>query len=208
PARSNIAAPGVGAISLLARKSGAGEDGNPFGSGGGPLMVIDAADMSQRESIPHAPVRAEIGGQIEIAFLFVQMVGLRRIQPPGVGPKGEDAFVEIPPIDVPRYRVIHIIGKRSAIRRPGCKMEQHMGGIQFAVLRSLWAETRPGDNKKVGVHPVDAVDHVGGSRVVDGVEAHGVPVAVLTPILPVLYDHIQRYLERSVSPDDIYQLEL
>src|SRR5258707_12691325 len=69
-------------------------------------------------------------------------------------------------------------------------------------------KARPGDDKKMRFQPMNAVDHLLRSRIRGRIKGHGIPITVLSPILPVLYDPIQRNLQRTISLYHIQQFEL
>ena len=104
PAGTDVAAPRVGACTLLTCKIAAGEDEHALVLVHGALVVIDALHGGQRESVAHGTVGAAlvVGRRdhlVEVALLVRVVVGIRGVHPPGI-----DAHLmqprEVFPIDV------------------------------------------------------------------------------------------------------------
>lgn len=105
------------------------------------------------------------------------------------------------PKELPGLRIVYI---HDFIVCPGRFIEQCPDLFQIFVYISLFPESRPyGKHQAYVVTVMQLADHFGGMVEVGCIKFQAVPMFAVTPVFPVLYDIIERYLPFTVFFYDI-----
>ena len=183
-------------------------------------MVVNPSDSHQRISIAHLTERAQIGFGIHILRLPIQMIGFGRVHPPGIHSQFENSVIQVFPINITSLGIVSVIhsntGRIFHIRRPwinsrlrpSSKVKQHSFFVQFSIRLGHRTEWRPDRNSHVRIHSMDIINHL--LRIIECriLEIHCIPQIIMSPILPVLNDTIQRNPQFTILANDIYHFLL
>ena len=181
-------------------------------------MVVDAAVVDQGERILHAAPRA-VGREPVVVARLLEVVGLGRVGPPGIHAHAVE-MGQMAPVNVARLGVESVVRHHALPAGPGVEGVERADFLQFAVLRRPGPEAGPHAYHQMSVIAVHVVHHlfgalqprrlpcgqaahVGGqvflplrvAHLIDIVrvhKAHGVPVGVAAPVLPVLHNTVER----------------
>ena len=132
------------------------------------------------------------------------MIWLCRVHPPTIHAELEYSFIEMFPINITGFGAVSIIYTYSGgifhIRRPtvntglrpGFDVEEQSLFIQSSVRFGSRTEWGPYGNHHAGIQSMYFVNHIFGTAESRVLEIHGIPEVVMSPVLPVLNDTIQR----------------
>ena len=135
------------------------------------------------------------------------MVGFGRIEPPAVvADVAEQATIHVLPINIARLGIVGIVGSCSAVQRPGGEVNKHLPLFELLVLWRFRSEAGPAHDKEFSVQLVDVFYPFFGIRETLGIEGLSVPGAVglvvLRPVLPILYNDVDRHTQLAMFPED------
>ena len=145
-----------------------------------------------------------------IALTRIEEVWVGRVHPPGISTIVIQ-FLKIFPIDSSSLRaecIVHLYARRivhtwrpdmrETTLRPCLDRQQETLLIKFTELLSLGSETCPDRDHEVSMLIVDILYHLRSLGKVFCQEVHSIPQIVGTPILPVLYDTVERHLQLTI----------
>ena len=226
PGGSHVAAPRVGGVVLLTEERRAGEQEHALLVGSLALVLIHALVRDEREGVVNAAEAAQVGLGVEVGVLYVEVVRLGGVEPPGVHAEVEDVALHLGPVEVARCGVERVVGLHAGLARPRLEVVECAYAVHLVVHIRPRAERGPHRNHYVCVLLVYVVNHLLGAfnarfglqglrvfalwqeahvlRVANLVdiarvlELHRVPVRVASPVLPVLYDAVERHLQLAV----------
>ena len=99
--------------------------------------------MLQRECINYRTIRSQISRLIKILLFHINMIGFRRIEPPGIGIERKDPFIQVIPVNIACRRIVRIVRFCPRFGRPGIKIDHHLFCRKLFVLLCQRAEPGP-----------------------------------------------------------------
>ena len=217
PRCADVTAPGLCGIALLTYESASCKDADTLAGElfvaclQGAVMVVDAADVAQHETVAHGAPRASVLAyvvQFRVALLLV--VGLGGVHPVGIHALAHQSLVEVFPVDVAGCGAPHVVWLYALVPWVAVGWNHASQRLQFLEGRSLVSEVAPDGDEQVcvvGVHVVNHLLIVAEVGLVEEVER--VPVAVvvlLAPVLPVLHHAVYGHLSLAVLAYHVHRL--
>ena len=209
PTAVDVTRPHRGPVALLPGKGRAGQDKHALIGRSGPLVLVHALGVLEREGIAH-PLEAAQGrlGRVQGPFA-VKLLGLRCIEPPGIDTQRKQVLIHIPPVHVAGFGVEGVVHAHPAVGGPVLELIKQVGLLQLLVDGRFFPKRRPDRNHEVGIEAVDLLDHHSRLRKGRITEFGGVPVVVVgAPVLPVLHDVVERHAQGAVLFHHAQQLVL
>ena len=167
-------------------------------------MLVDALRRADGIGVSDVAVGAASGRHVLKVALLRKVVGIGRIHPPAVH-AGVPEALHVVPVDVARdgREVVAeldaariVLARRPDVlesaRGPRLEREEEPALGKLLVGLRLRTEALPDRDDHLGVHLVGALDHPVAALPVAPGELHRVPEVVLAPVLPVLYDAVER----------------